>query len=83
MFGKWRPLFGGLFPWRIKRAGIVNFGHLVIAEAKHLPQDFVGVFAEQRRALHVGRAVRQLDGIANRQVLAAGLRRSIQHRQFE
>ena len=34
-------------------------------------QDFVGVLAEQRRPLHVGRTVRHLDRIAHRQVLAA------------
>src|SRR5271168_627964 len=45
-----RRLFGGLLPGRIERAGIVDLGDLMIAEAEHLPQDFIGVFAEQRRA---------------------------------
>jgi hypothetical protein len=33
---------------RGERAGVVDFGDLVIGEAEHLAQDFVGVFAEQR-----------------------------------
>ena len=41
-------LFCGLLPRRIERAGIVDFGHLVIGEAQHLAQGFVGVLAEQR-----------------------------------
>ena len=34
---------------RVERAGIMNLGHLMVAEAEHLAQDFVGVLAEQRR----------------------------------
>ena len=30
---------------RIERAGIVDLGHLMVAKAQHLAQDFVGVFA--------------------------------------
>jgi hypothetical protein len=48
-------LFGRLLPRRIERAGIVDFGHLVIAEAEHLAQDLVGVLAEQRRTRHLAR----------------------------
>jgi hypothetical protein len=33
----------------------VDLGDLVIAEAKHLPQDLVGMFAEQRGAGHIAR----------------------------
>ena len=40
-------LFGGDFARRVERAGIVDLRHLMIAEAEHLPQDLVGVFAEQ------------------------------------
>jgi hypothetical protein len=43
----WSGLFGGLLARRIERAGIVDLRHLVIAEAKDLAQDFVGMFAEQ------------------------------------
>ena len=39
--------------------------------AEHLAQDFLGVLAEQRRALHLARRVRQLDRIADGQILAA------------
>jgi hypothetical protein len=38
-------LFSGDLPRRIERAGIVDLGDLVVAEAEHLAQDFVGVFA--------------------------------------
>jgi hypothetical protein len=38
-------LLGGDFTRRIEGAGIVDFGHLVIAEPENLPQYFVGVFA--------------------------------------
>jgi hypothetical protein len=48
-------LFGGLFALWIERAGIVDLGYLVIAEAEHLAQDLVGVLAEQRRAGHFAR----------------------------
>jgi len=48
-------LFGRLLPRRIERAGIVDLGHLVIAEAEHLAQDLVGVLAEQRGARHLAR----------------------------
>ena len=50
-----RTLLRGLLARRIERAGVVDFGNLVIAEAEHLAQDLVGVFAEQRRALHLAR----------------------------
>jgi hypothetical protein len=50
-----KRLFRGLLAGRIERAGIVDLGDLMIAEAEHLAQDFIGVFAKQRRALHHGR----------------------------
>ena len=59
-------LFRGDFARRIERAGIMNLRHLMIAVVENLPQDFVGVFPEQGRAGHLGRAVRQFDGIADR-----------------
>src|ERR1700694_216571 len=59
------------FPRRGEGAGIVDLGPLMIGKAQTLPQDFVGMFAEQRRARHLGRAVRHLDGIADREVFAA------------
>jgi hypothetical protein len=55
-----------LLAWRIERAGVVDFGDLVIAEAEHLAQDFVGVFAEQRGTGHLARWVRQFDRVAHR-----------------
>src|ERR1700674_3519024 len=64
-------LFGGAFSRRVERAGIVDFGHLMIAEAENLAQDFIGMFAEQRRARHLGRAIRHFDGIADGEVFAA------------
>ena len=39
-------LFGGNLPRRVQRAGIVDLGDLMVAEAEHLTQDFVGVFAQ-------------------------------------
>ena len=51
-------LLGGDFARRIEGAGIVDLRHLMIAEAENLPQDFIGMFAQQRRARHLGRAVR-------------------------
>ena len=50
-----RGLFGRLLPRGIERARIVDLGDLVVGEAEHLAQDFVGVFAEQRRAGHFAR----------------------------
>ena len=38
-------LFRGLLARRIERPGTVDVGDLVIAETKHLPQDFIGVLA--------------------------------------
>jgi len=52
---EWRRLLRGLLARRIERAGIVDFGDLVIAEAEHLAQDLVGVLAEQRRTGHLAR----------------------------
>src|ERR1700730_1691363 len=69
--GKGGCLFGGDLPRRIERAGIVDLRDLMVGKAKNLAQDFVGMFAEQRRAQHLGRAVRQFDRVADRQVLAA------------
>ena len=43
----WTPLFGGLLARRVQRPRIVDFRHLVVAEAKNLTQDLVGMFAEQ------------------------------------
>jgi len=40
-------LFRGLLSRWIERAGFVDVCDLVIAEAEHLAEDFVGVFAEQ------------------------------------
>jgi hypothetical protein len=48
-------LFGCLLARRIERAGIVDLGDLMVAEAEHLAQDFVGMLAEQRRAGHLAR----------------------------
>ena len=48
-------LFGRLLARRIERAGIVDFGDLVIGEAEHLAQDLIGVLAEQRGAGHLAR----------------------------
>ena len=61
---KW-GLFRRLLPRRVERAGIVDFGHLVIGEAENLAQDFVGVLAKQRRTGHIAGAVRQLDRVAD------------------
>jgi hypothetical protein len=41
-------LFGCNLPRRIQRARVMDFRDLMIAEAQHLAQDLVGVFAEQR-----------------------------------
>src|SRR5271165_6476947 len=65
-------LFRRLLARWVKGAGVVDVGDLVIAEAEHLAQDFVGVLAEQRRAGYLARAVRELDRVADRQVFAAG-----------
>src|SRR5580693_10635373 len=56
--GKDPCLLCRLLPRRVERAGIVNFRYLVVAEAEHLAQDLIGVFAKQRRAGHLARAVR-------------------------
>src|SRR6202522_438518 len=42
----------------------------MVGETEHLTQDFVGMLAKQRRALHLARAIRQFDRIADRQVFA-------------
>lgn len=41
-------LFRRLLARRIECAGIVDLGDLMVAEAEHLAQDLVGMFAEQR-----------------------------------
>src|ERR1700730_3855969 len=58
-------------PRRVERAGIVDLRHLVIGKAENLPQDFIGMFAEQRRTRYFAWAVRHLDGIADGEVFAA------------
>ena len=59
-------------PWRFAgRAGCLDLGDLARRELQHLGQDLVGVLAQQRRALHLGDAVGELDRVADRQVLAA------------
>src|SRR5216683_2220334 len=60
-FGAWRGSNRLFRPHRGDPGGVI---------AK-LGEDFLGVLAEQRRALHVGGAVGHLDRIADRQVLAA------------
>lgn len=50
----------------------MDLGDLVVAEAEYGAQNLVGVLAEQRRAGDVARAIRQLDRVADREVLAAG-----------
>src|SRR3546814_544565 len=55
-------------PQRSARPGLLD---LLLAVAEDIAQDLLGVLAEQRRALHVGRRVRQLDRVADGQVLAA------------
>src|ERR1700730_15765313 len=59
------------FPRRVERAGIVDLGPLMIGKAENLPQDFVGMFAEQWRTRYFAWAVRHLDGIADGEVFAA------------
>src|SRR5262245_16239887 len=66
------PLLSGLLARWVEGAGVVDLGDLVVAEAEHLAQDLVGVFAEQRRAGDLARRVRQLDRVADRDVLATG-----------
>src|SRR5712672_895273 len=58
-------------PRWVERAGIVDLRYLVVGKAQNLPQDLVGMFAEQGRTRDLGRAVRHLDGIADREVFAA------------
>src|SRR6202048_2329369 len=59
------------FPRRVERAGIVDLGHLMIGKAQNLPQDLVGMFAEQEGTRYFAWAVRHLDGIADGEVFAA------------
>src|SRR5262245_58400257 len=62
---------GGLLR-RGDRARGLDLGEFLRRIAEHLGQDFLGVLAEQRRALHFGDRVRQLDWVSDGQVLAAG-----------
>src|SRR5690242_19861445 len=64
-------LFGRLLLRRGQRTRIVDFCDLVIAEAQNLAQDFIGMFTKQWRTEHFAWAVRQLDWIADRKILAA------------
>jgi hypothetical protein len=50
---KGHRLLRGDLPRRIERARIVDFSDLMVGEAENLPKNFVGVFAEQRRARHL------------------------------
>ena len=52
-------LFSRDLPWRVERAGIMDFGHLMVGEAENLAEDLVGMFAEQGRAQHLGGTVGQ------------------------
>ena len=51
----WSCLLSGLLLRRVERAGLVDIGDLVVAEAEHRAQDLVGVLAEQGRARDVAR----------------------------
>ncbi len=62
-------LLGRLLARRVERAGIVDLGDLVVAEAEHLAQDFVGVLAEQRRTGHVARESDILIGLPTEKYL--------------
>jgi hypothetical protein len=42
-----RDLFGGDLLRRVERAGVVDFLDLMVREPKNLPEDLVGMFAEQ------------------------------------
>jgi hypothetical protein len=48
VLGSKPALFGRFLAGRVEGAGIVDFGDLVVGEAEHLAQDFVGMLAEQR-----------------------------------
>src|SRR3954447_8365415 len=54
-----------------ERPGGLDFLDLGVAEAEKVPQNFLRVLAEQRRALDLARAVAELDRIADRNVLSA------------
>src|SRR6266540_2596796 len=53
------------------RARALDVDDLLVGEAEHLSQDLVGVLAEQRRAVHLADAVRELDRVADAQIFAA------------
>src|SRR5437762_3281228 len=53
-----------------KAAGGMDFRDLTVGETEHLPQDFIGVFTQQRGTRHHGRTVGHLDRIADRKVFA-------------
>src|SRR5665213_2741333 len=56
---------------RRERAGVLDLGDILSRKAEHVGQNFVGVFAQERRALHLRNRIRQFDRIADRQIFAA------------
>src|SRR5262245_28339550 len=66
-----RRLGARAFLRRRDRARGLDLGDLVVAVAELLAQDFLGVLAKERRALHLGDRVRHLHRIAHGQILAA------------
>src|SRR5215510_14010288 len=56
---------------RRDRARCLDLCDLAVRIAEHLGENLLRVLAEQRRALHVADAVRHLDRVADRQILAA------------
>src|SRR3984893_5158907 len=71
---------GFLLPrWR-NGARVLDCGEFLRRIAKLLDEDFLGVLTEQRRALHFGHRVRHFDGVADREVFAAGRMVHYDHR---
>src|SRR5262245_45983181 len=66
-----RRLGARAFLRRRDRARGLDLGDLVVAVAELLAQDFLGVLAKERRALHLGDRVRHLHRVAHGQILAA------------
>src|SRR5260221_10882558 len=63
---------GFLLPrWR-NGARVLDCGEFLRRIAQLLDEDFLGVLAKQRRALHLGDRVRHFYGVANSQIFPAG-----------
>src|SRR5207237_3688078 len=65
---------------RAESAGVLDLGDLGGLKAEYVLENFVGMFTQERRALHLGDRIRHLHRIANGEVFAAAWMIDLHHR---